>query len=71
MDSISFLNGLLDELGLEQNAEDWARDTLSSGFTGWFTANDPEDSLFLQVYVHHVSPEASGTSDLTVQPYRQ
>jgi hypothetical protein len=64
-----FLNGLLSELGLEQNADEWAYDIPRSG--EWFTANHPDTGQYLTVFVEHVSANASGTTALTLHALDQ
>ena len=64
MDVISFLNGILDDLGLEQNAEDWAHDPLRPGFTGWWTANLPGTNQLIEVYIDHFSQDGCGYSNV-------
>lgn len=66
LDPAFFLNGLLADLGQEQDAYDggWAYDRVVAG--QWFTANHMDGRL-VQVFVEHVSPEACGTSELQMQ----
>lgn len=59
-----FLNGLLHDLGEEQDAEEWAYDPVAP--QAWFTANHPDGRL-VQVWVDHVSGEAVGYQALSLQ----
>lgn len=64
-DPVYFLNGLLADLGEKQDADlgDWSYDVLRP--QAWFTANHP-DGRYIQVWVEHVSADASGTTALSL-----
>lgn len=56
----SFLNGILDSAGMEQNAEEWSMDRIYTGFTGTWTANLPGTRAWVEVEVLHFSRDATG-----------
>jgi hypothetical protein len=60
MDVYSFLNGILHDLGFEQNAEDWSTDPIRPGFEGSWTANLPGTRGYVEVWVDHFSHDATG-----------
>jgi hypothetical protein len=64
-DPVYFLNGLLADLGEEQDADsvEWAYDRVKGG--EWFTANH-EDGRFVEVWVDHASGDACGYTALTL-----
>ena len=63
-DPVYLLNGMLHDLGEEQDAEDWAYDRLTP--EAWFTANHP-DGRMVEVYIEHCSADAVGYTALTLR----
>lgn len=62
------INGILADDGrYEQDAEDWSYDKIEA--PGWFTANNPEKRLFLQVWIEHASRDAIGYERLSIVEY--
>lgn len=67
----SFINGILADLGEEQDAHEgrWAYDRLTPCAEGdgyWFTANH-DDGRFLQVWIEHRSHDACGYSHVSLE----
>jgi hypothetical protein len=63
-DPVVLLNGMLDDLGEEQDAEEWATDPVEA--EAWFTANHPTDGRLLEAWIDHVSVDAVGYTSVTL-----
>jgi len=67
-DPVYLLNGMLADLGEEQDAEDWAYDVPTAG--AWFMASHP-DGREVQAWIDHVSRDACGYTAVTLKrPWR-
>jgi hypothetical protein len=62
-DPTYLLNLLLDDLGEEQDGEEWSTDVVRPG--EWFTANH-QDGRLVEAWIEHVSTEAIGYDAVTL-----